>query len=123
MPDSRIQRAALSAATRARAHGLTQQSIAEAVGASQSQVSRVLSGQSIRSSRLFIEICNYVHSATRRSPARAVHDNAELMDALASTWDGSPRHASALAEVIRSLGVLHPGAPLSKTRRVRSPKD
>ena len=81
--------------------------IAIAVGASQSQVSRVLSGHSVRRSKLFDVICKYVYSADRAGSPHP-EKSAELMDALRSVWDGSPRHAKALALVIRSLGELTP---------------
>ena len=92
------------AAARARVVGLTQQDIAKALGASQSQVSRVLAGQSRRRSRLFDQVCKYVFSAGRIDAERA--PPAELTDALHAVWDGTPEHASALALVIRSLGAL-----------------
>lgn len=96
---------ALLAARRATEVGLTQKAIAEALGASQSQISRVLSGHSRRRSKLLLRTCEYVFSQAA-SKAPQPQDSAALMAALAATWDGSPQHANALALVIRSLGGL-----------------
>ena len=96
------------AAKRARELGLTQAMIAESVGASQSQVSRVLSGAGARRSRLFDEVCRYVFSIDVK-PSK-VEESKELTSALAEVWDGTPGHARALALVIRSLGALSAGA-------------
>jgi predicted transcriptional regulator len=98
----------LSIATRARTKGITQMHIAEAIGASQSQVSRVLSGHISRPSRLYEEICRYVRSASEGVTLDAVRENDELIASIAATWDGSAHHAAALAAVIRSLGALTP---------------
>jgi len=94
------------AESRAKRFNLTQSSIAQALGASQSQVSRVFSGDTSPSSRLATDICNYVSQGARGVSRKSVSDNADLMDALATIWDGSPAHARALATVIRSLGLL-----------------
>lgn len=92
----------------AKARHITQVEIAKSIGASQSQVSRVLSGTSNKRSKLFDKICNYVHSATTIVSIDSVRRNEELMAALAATWDGTPKHSEALATVIRSLRVLVP---------------
>jgi transcriptional regulator with XRE-family HTH domain len=106
------------AAARAREIGLTQQEIANALGASQSQVSRVLAGQSRRRSRVFDQVCKYVFSAGRTEDKDVLP--AELTDALRAVWVGTSEHASALALVIRSLGAL--GRPESAgTQRRLSP--
>lgn len=93
------------AAAHAKKHGLTQEQIAEALGASQSQVSRILSGASKRRSRLLNEVCKYVFSVQETQAVR-VEDCQELMAAIEEVWDGTPIHARALATVIRSLGLL-----------------
>ena len=93
-------------ADRAKSLGLTQGDIAAAVGASQSQVSRVLSGVSIRRSRLFEEICIYVENAASGVSPAAVCKNDDLILAVAAVWDGSAHQARVLADVIRSLGGL-----------------
>jgi transcriptional regulator with XRE-family HTH domain len=88
------------------AHGLTQADIAAHVGASQSQVCRVLKGRCQRPSRLFEEVCLFVERHEAGVTPEEVRKNQDLVDALASTWDGSATHAKALAAVIRSLAIL-----------------
>lgn len=102
--DIRLEAAGL--AQRARSAGLTQEDIAKAVSASQSQVSRVFSGRVARRSRLFSEICIYVNNIAKGVSPETVRGNEELMQAVASVWDGTARQAIALAQVIRSLGGL-----------------
>ena len=97
------------AAQRAADLGLTQAMIASAVGASQSQVSRVLSGAGVRRSRLFDDVCKYVFSIGSEKPS--VSQSVELTSALEAVWDGTAVHAKALALVIRSLGALRASAP------------
>ena len=97
------------AAAQARQRGLTQEHIAQAIGASQSQVSRVLSGRSKRRSKLLDSVCKYVFSSGRSSKKSA--PPAELTQALRAVWDGTPEHAHALALVIRSLGALGANPP------------
>lgn len=96
-------------AKRARELGLTQSIIATQLNASQSQVSRILSGASRRRSKLFDSVCKYVLSVGQGPSHEAIAESRELTEALASVWDGTPEHAQALALVIRSLGALHPG--------------
>jgi transcriptional regulator with XRE-family HTH domain len=95
----------------AKAKRMTQAQIASAIGASQSQVSRVLSGYSKKRSRLTKKICNYVKNLTPVVSIESVRLNEELMAALAATWDGTPKHSEALATVIRSLRVLSAEEP------------
>lgn len=95
-------------AKRAKELGLTQTIIAAKLNASQSQVSRILSGTSKRRSKLFVAICNLVSSVAQHPSHQAIAESKELNDALAAVWDGTPEHAQALALVIRSLGALHP---------------
>lgn len=101
---------------------MTQEQIAEAVEASQSQVSRLLSGKSVRQSRLYDEICIYVDNALRGISPEAVRENEELIAAIASVWDGTGHHATALATVIRSLGELNPVAGRRRATSVPSAK-
>lgn len=108
MTDGDLAIEASLATQRATDLGLTQAMIAAAVGASQSQVSRVLSGAGVRRSRLFDEVCKYVFSVGGSKPN--VSDSAELTAALEAVWDGTESHAKALALVIRSLGALR-GVP------------
>lgn len=107
MDISALRMEAIAIAIQASAQGLTQTRIAETLGASQPQVSRLLRGHMSRRSRLFREICIYVRSAANGVDATAVCENAELIDALTATWDGTARHAAALAAVIRGLGALN----------------
>jgi hypothetical protein len=69
-------------------------------------VSRILSGQCQRHSRLLEEVCLYVERFDVGVSTDAVRQNDELVDALKATWDGSAAHARALSTVIRSLSVL-----------------
>jgi len=92
--------------------GITQSEIALALGASQPQVSRILSGKGVRSSRLTEEVCLYVERLDVGVTADAVRQHDELIESLRTTWDGSNAHAKALSTVIRSLAVLH-GKPSS----------
>lgn len=102
----KLKTEATAAARLAKKHGLTQREIALQLGASQSQVSRVLAGGACRRSRLFDEVCKYVNSVSPTSRPISPNTSSELMTALAEVWDGSHQHAKALALVIRSLGVL-----------------
>lgn len=96
------------ARSRIRVLGISQQSVADQLGVSQSQVSRVLSGQTSASSKLAIDICSYVILSVDHVEKSSIAANDDLMNALVEIWDGTPTHARALAVVIRSLGVLHP---------------
>lgn len=105
---------ALLVAKRAKELGLTQVDLANALSASQSQISRVLSGTGKRRSKLFDELCKYVFSLHPKGRATA-ESSEELTSALSEVWDGTPQHAKALAIVIRSLGALHSSAlPLKR---------
>lgn len=97
---------ALRAAQTCRLLGITQAEVAEAVGASQSQVSRIFQAQGLRTSRLLEEVCLYVEKFEGGVTVDAVRANEELMSALKTTWDGSASHARALSTVIKSLSVL-----------------
>lgn len=93
---------------RIKAHAITQELLAKKVGASQSQVSRVLAGHSKVRSRLLEKICVYVENIDHGVTPERVRGNADLVTALAEVWDGSHDHAQALCAVIRSLGLLAP---------------
>lgn len=88
--------------------GLTQLQISEATCLSQSQISRILDGQSRRESKGFDLICKYVFSYTPSISQRRILRQKELMLAIAEVWDGTPAHAEALAAVLRSLRLLNP---------------
>ena len=106
MKEQDIKATSIRIALRAKSLGLTQSSIAEAIGADQSQVSRILTGHSKRHSRVFDQVCNYVENSVCGLSNDLVRNNDELIDAIASVWDGSANQATTLASVIRSLGVL-----------------
>jgi transcriptional regulator with XRE-family HTH domain len=116
MVDPAIEARALRAAEICRQRGITQAQIADALGASQSQVSRILSGSSLRQSRLFEEVCLYVERLDVGVTVDAIRHNAELLEALRATWDGSAAHAKALSTVIRSLAVLRGAQPSIPTQ-------
>lgn len=97
-----------------RERGITQAQIAKAVGASQSQVSRILSGRGQRLSRLREEVCLFVERFVGGVTVDAVRENETLVGAIRDTWDGSAAHATALSTVIRSLVVLRQPADTSK---------
>ena len=103
-PDLRAR--VLRAAEIYRKHGVTQDDIAEVVGASQPQVSRVLKGDGLRATKLLEEICLYAERFEGGVTSEAVQSNKDLVEALRVTWDGSAEHARALAVVIRSLAAL-----------------
>lgn len=106
MDEQAIKSRALRAAEISRQRGITQGQIAEAIGASQSQVSRILSGQGLRQTRLHEEVCLFVEHFGAGVTCDAVRENDELVDAMRIAWDGSATHAKALSTVIRSLAAL-----------------
>lgn len=91
-----------------KSRSITQAQIAVDLGASQSQISRILKGQGMRASRLAEEVCLYVEKFEGGVTAESVKGNEELVSALTVTWDGSATHARALSAVIRSLSALGP---------------
>lgn len=105
-----------------RQHGIKQGQIAEALGASQSQISRILAGKGQRQSRLTEEVCLFVERFNQGVTLDAVRSNKDLVEAVQSVWDGSAAHAKALAAVIRSLsalGMIQRGTRLSIERKRR----
>lgn len=98
----------LRAADACRRLAITQSQIAEALGASQGQVSRILGGKIQRSSRLLEEVCLFVERRDQGVTAEVVRENEDLINALRETWNGSSSHAKALAAVIRSTKALAP---------------
>ena len=87
---------------------ISQETISEATGISQAQVSRVLSGKGKRQSKAFIEICNYLNSKRAGISPELVRNNEEFINALTKVWDGSARQSTAIANVILSLGAICP---------------
>lgn len=88
----------------AKSLGISQEDISKGTGISQSQISRLLSGHGKRPSKAYIEICNYVNSCRNGISPELVRQNDELINALASVWDGSARQSAAIANIIQSLG-------------------
>ncbi len=92
---------------------LRQNDIAKAIGLSQGQVSRLVSGYYKKPGRAYHNLCKYVINDSDRCNSVDISGNHELLDALSSVWDGSDEQARYLAQVIRSL------APLCQSRRAR----
>lgn len=114
--DISAQTAAATAKTEARRLALSQVLIAAACGLSQSQVSRALAGDPRAGKRAHQVVCTYVHDVAReRRGERTV--SPVLQQAVAEVWDGTPRHAQALAMVIRSLAALAPPDVSQSVRR------
>lgn len=79
-----------------------QAEIALATGVDQSQVSRILAGQVKRVSRNVTALCifaNQFDTTIQNDPSRS----AVLMGALRAVWDGSQKHADAIASMLLSL--------------------
>lgn len=106
MPHSECTHSHVSLIKAIQARQLRQVDIAIAIGASQSQVSRVLSGETSEQSRLFGRICDYVFGRPRRVTRHDVQQCNELVDALTEAWDGSNEQARSIASVIRGLALL-----------------
>jgi transcriptional regulator with XRE-family HTH domain len=87
------------------AAGLTQTRIADALGASQSQVSRLLSGTAKRRSKLFNKLCIYAQSLVS-SPGQTAQSRKDLLNTVCDMWDGSAEHAAALSEAFRAIAAL-----------------
>ena len=108
-PDLRAR--VLRAAEIYRKHGVTQDEVAEVVGASQPQVSRVLRGDGLRTTKLLEEICLYAERFEGGVTSDAVRSNQDLVEALRMTWDGSPRSAQRIKFVARPFWRCHQSAP------------
>lgn len=100
----------------ARRSGMSQLELANALSVSQSQISRVLSGKATRVTPLMHKLCDYLMGSLSSASVDRVRENRELLEAIAFAWDGSPRHAEALATVIRSLRALAPPDATHTTR-------
>lgn len=91
----------------AKSLSMTQTELATAIGATQGQISRILSGGTKGKSKLYKKICSYVKNKQTTVTSQHVTGNAELIDALTKTWDGTDQHARAISAVILSLQHLH----------------
>lgn len=89
--------------------GLTQQAIGKRLKISQSQISRITSGQATTRSKAYRRLCALMrvewHVADIQR-GRKGRSNAQIQAAVNHVWDGTPEHAEAIANVIRSLGVF-----------------
>lgn len=89
-------------AQRVVARRLTQEEIAKATGVDQSQVSRILTGQAQRRSRNVEKLCRYASGLV--SPSSAVVSGREQIEqAVDKLWDGSARHARAIAAALYAM--------------------
>lgn len=86
--------------------GESQKLIAKCTGVDQSQVCRILNGKFKNAeSKNVIKICKYANISLRK-----IHEappdpskNTILMAAIGQIWDGSDKHAEAIAEVLMAL--------------------
>lgn len=85
---------------------VTQAQVAAAAGVDQSQVSRILAGRCTRLSTNVERLCRLEHAMRSRSTLSDAHLRKPIDAAIAAVWDGSSAHASAIAEVVLSLGPL-----------------
>src|SRR5450759_2718162 len=83
---------------------LTQTDVAQAANVSQANVSRTLRRQPQRSGAAYLRLCSYIQVQTVPGDGAPAH----LIAAVRRTWDGSERHAAALAELIQASGRLWP---------------
>lgn len=91
-----------------KAVGIGQTLLAEGAGVSQSAVSRILSQCPVRDGQAFRRLCVYAstHPPTGENPRQKTSiDHTELAEAIFEVWNGTPEHASAIAAVIRAVGV------------------
>jgi transcriptional regulator with XRE-family HTH domain len=100
-----------------RDHQLTQADVAKAAGVSQATISRTLRRRPQRSGVAYLRLCSYIQSQT--VPVDGAPAN--LIAAVRRTWDGSERHAAALAELIDASGRLWPDLADSEERPSTAP--
>jgi hypothetical protein len=88
------------------AEGQTQ--IAKEAGVSQSAVSRILGSCPNRYGSAFKRLCKYAGIQLEELPSRAGRRQlpAPLADAVRRAWDGSPRHAEALAKALLAISEV-----------------
>jgi hypothetical protein len=88
------------------AKGASQVSIAKDSGVSQATISRVLERCPRRNSKAFARLCKY--ALLEEPSGMGAADPATsplLMEALRDTWDGTPEHAKALADILRAVNA------------------
>jgi len=83
---------------------LTQGDVARAAGVSQATVSRVLRRVPQRSGAAYLRLCSYIQ--LEEGPPEWGPEN--VFAAALRIWDGSARHATALADLIEASGSLWP---------------
>lgn len=85
--------------------GVSQKELAKSTGVHQSQISRMLAGKARRVSKNLLKLSSYLDNLhfcyANKSEIPQV-----LKDAIQFSWDGTARHAEALARVIVSLNNL-----------------
>jgi transcriptional regulator with XRE-family HTH domain len=84
---------------------VTQTEISAETGVSQSQISRILSGQFRRASKNVLAICRYASLRREKPTPSEASDRAALTKALLTLWDGTPSHARALIDMLSAIGA------------------
>src|SRR5215469_11409973 len=88
----------------AREHGKTQHILAEAIGRSQSSVSRLLAKRTERYTKLVDVLCEYAGIKTHMP--LDLNDFHEPRTVLEEVLDGSPSRESAVADLIRAARAM-----------------
>lgn len=84
---------------------MRQTDVASAAGVSQSTVSRALRREPQRSGAGYLRLCSWIRQQTLPESSAPT----QVMAALRETWDGSDRHAAALAALIEASARIWPG--------------
>lgn len=85
--------------------GMSQPEIAIGTGINQSQVSRILAGRFKRRSKNVDKICKYAKIKVVADKISPINNQA-LMEALSYAWDGSEKHAKAIAKILYAIGNI-----------------
>lgn len=83
---------------------VTQLEVSRKTGVHQSQISRILAGQVVRSSRNFERLCEFAATLPERPGGPQRTQESELTNALLRVWDGTPAHAAALRRLLEAVG-------------------
>lgn len=83
---------------------VTQLQIARETGVHQSQISRILSGNTKRLSKNVEIVCNYAESTIAPASIGGNIARRALTAAILDIWDGTQRHADVLEDAIRAIG-------------------